>query len=75
MFRGDSLELHATRERCAVRALYVWSRPEPAPRGHVEYQIRSEQAVVVQADPSTGRLSAVNPFRVNTALFSLEFVY
>jgi hypothetical protein len=40
-----------------------------------EYQIRPEQAVVVQADPSTGRLSAVNPFRVNTALFSLEFVY
>ena len=40
-----------------------------------EYQIRPEQAVVVQADPSTGKLSAVNPFRVNTALFSLEFVY
>jgi hypothetical protein len=40
-----------------------------------EYQIRPEQAVVVQADPSTGRLSAVNPFRLNTALFSLEFVY
>jgi hypothetical protein len=39
-----------------------------------EYQFRPEQSVVVQAD-STGQLRAVNPFRVNTALFGLEFLY
>ena len=39
-----------------------------------EYQYRPEQSVEVQADAS-GKLIAVNPFRVNTALFSLEFVY
>lgn len=40
-----------------------------------EYQFRPQQAVVVQTDPKTGALTAVNPFRVNTALFGLEFVY
>lgn len=40
-----------------------------------EYQIRPEQVTVVQADPVTGKLVAVNPFRVNTALMGLEFVY
>jgi hypothetical protein len=40
-----------------------------------EYQIRPEQSVVIETDPVTGKLTAVNPFRVNTALFGLEFVY
>ena len=40
-----------------------------------EYQIRPEQTVVIEADPATGNLAAVNPFRVNTALFGLEFVF
>ena len=40
-----------------------------------EYQFRPEQEAVVQQDPTTGALAAVHPFRVNTALFSLEFVY
>ena len=40
-----------------------------------EYQFRPEQTALVQADPVTGNLVAVNPFRVNTALFGLEFVY
>jgi hypothetical protein len=40
-----------------------------------EYQIRPQQIATVQIDPVTGNLVAVNPFRVNTALFGLEFVY
>ena len=38
-------------------------------------QVRPEQFVVVETDMATGKLTAVNPFRVNTALFGLEFVY
>jgi hypothetical protein len=40
-----------------------------------EYQFRPEQYAVVQTNPVTGQLTAVNPFRVNTALFGLEFLY
>lgn len=40
-----------------------------------EYQFRPRQAVEIQTDPVTGNLVALNPFRVNTALFGLEFVY
>jgi len=40
-----------------------------------EYQFRPQQAAVVTKDATTGNLVAVNPFRVNTALFGLEFVY
>jgi len=40
-----------------------------------EYQFRPQQTAVVQADATTGKLVAVDPFRVNTALFGLEFVY
>lgn len=40
-----------------------------------EYQFRPRQTALVQADPTTGKLTAMNPFRVNTALFGLEFVY
>lgn len=40
-----------------------------------EYQFRPKQMAMVQTDPTTGKLSAVDPFRVNTALFGLEFVY
>jgi hypothetical protein len=29
----------------------------------------------VEANSVTGQLTAVNPFRVNTALFGLEFLY
>jgi hypothetical protein len=39
-----------------------------------EYQFRPQQTAVVETS-STGGLVAVNPFRVNTALFGLEFVY
>ena len=40
-----------------------------------EYQFRPEQYAVVEANSVTGQLTAVNPFRVNTALFGLEFLY
>ncbi len=40
-----------------------------------EYQFRPKQAVVIQSNPTTGALMALSPFRVNTALFGLEFVF
>lgn len=40
-----------------------------------EYQFRPQQTAVIQTNPLTGALIAANPFRVNTALFGLEFVY
>jgi hypothetical protein len=40
-----------------------------------EYQFRPRQTTVIQTNPLTGALTAVNPFRVNTALFALDFVY
>jgi hypothetical protein len=40
-----------------------------------EYQFRPEQYSVVETNPVTGQLTAVNPFRVNTAVFGLEFLY
>jgi hypothetical protein len=39
-----------------------------------EYQFRPTRTAVVEADPATGALAVVNPIRVNTALFALEFV-
>ncbi len=40
-----------------------------------EYQFRPRQFVVVQTDPVTGLPVARNPFRTNTAVAGLEFVY
>jgi hypothetical protein len=40
-----------------------------------EYQIRPLQFSLLQTNPLTGGLVAVDPFRINTALFGLEFVY
>lgn len=40
-----------------------------------EYQIRPKQSVVVVTDPVTGLPVATNPFRTNTAVVGLEFVY
>jgi len=47
----------------------------PNIKASFEYQIRPRQFVTVVTDPVTGAVTAVNPFRVNTALFGLEFVY
>jgi hypothetical protein len=40
-----------------------------------EYQIRPQQSVVFVPDQTTGLLKAANPFRTNTAVVGLEFVY
>jgi len=40
-----------------------------------EYQFRPQQIATVETNPVTGALAGVNPFRVNTALFDVEFVY
>lgn len=40
-----------------------------------EYQIRPQQYVTVITNPITGLPAAVQPFRTNTAVISLDFVY
>jgi hypothetical protein len=40
-----------------------------------EYQFRPKQSVVFVNDPLTGLPKATNPFRTNTAVVGLEFVY
>jgi hypothetical protein len=40
-----------------------------------EYQIRPEQTITVATNPITGLPTAANPFRTNTAVVGLEFVY
>ena len=64
--------LHSMRERFTpgVQVLI-----HPNIKFAFEYQFRPEQTTVIQTNPVTGALIAVNPFRVNTALFGLEFVY
>ena len=47
----------------------------PNIKASMEYQIRPQQSLEVIQDPTSGSLTAVNPFRANTALFALEFVY
>ena len=47
----------------------------PNIKASFEYQFRPKQAVTVVTDPATGNQTALNPFRVNTALVGLEFVY
>jgi len=64
--------LHSSRERFTP-GLQVLIHPNI--KFSFEYQFRPQQTAVVQTSPLTGALIAVNPFRVNTALFGLEFVY
>jgi hypothetical protein len=40
-----------------------------------EYQIRPEQQIIGGTNPLTGAIVNVSPFRVNTAVAGLEFVY
>jgi len=47
----------------------------PNIKASFEYQFRPKQSVFVVTDPATGVQQALNPFRVNTALVGLEFVY
>jgi hypothetical protein len=64
--------LHSTRQRYTpgVQVLI-----HPNIKFSFEYQFRPLQTATIEANPTTGALIAVNPFRVNTALFGLEFVY
>jgi hypothetical protein len=64
--------LHSTRNRFTP-GMQILIRPNI--KFSFEYQVRPEQSVVIETDMTTGKLTAVNPFRVNTALFGLEFVY
>jgi hypothetical protein len=63
--------LHSTRQRFTPGIQFLI---HPNIKFSFEYQIRPEQTTVVETD-AAGNLVAVNPFRVNTALFGLEFVY
>jgi len=47
----------------------------PNIKASFEYQFRPKQTVTAVTDPVTGAITALNPFRVNTALVGLEFVY
>jgi hypothetical protein len=40
-----------------------------------EYQIRPQQFVTVTTNPITGLPVAIQPFRTNTAVVALEWVY
>ena len=47
----------------------------PNIKASFEYQFRPKQFATVLTDPATGNTQPLNPFRVNTALVGLEFVY
>ena len=64
--------LHQTRNRFTPGVQFLI---HPNIKFSFEYQFRPEQYAVVQENSVTGQLTAVNPFRVNTALFGLEFLY
>jgi len=64
--------LHSARQRYTP-GLQVLIHPNI--KFSFEYQFRPKQATIIEPDPKSGDLVAVNPFRLNTALFGLEFVY
>jgi hypothetical protein len=47
----------------------------PNIKASFEYQFRPKQFVQAVTDPTTGLQEAVNPFRVNTAVVAVEYVY
>jgi len=47
----------------------------PNIKASFEYQLRPKQITTVLTDPLTGQQHALDGFRVNTAVFALEFVY
>ncbi len=47
----------------------------PNIKASFEYQFRPKQVVQVVTDPATGLQEPLSPFRVNTAVVALEFVY
>jgi hypothetical protein len=63
--------LNSTRNRFTPGAQFLI---HPNIKASFEYQFRPQQYTAV-ATSAAGLQTAVNPFRVNTALFGLEFVY
>jgi hypothetical protein len=47
----------------------------PNIKASFEYQFRPKQIVQSVTDPATGLIQPLSPFRVNTAVVALEFVY
>lgn len=64
--------LHSMRERFTPGVQFLI---HPNIKFAFEYQFRPQQTATIQTNPLTGALTAVKPFRVNTALFALDFVY
>ncbi|MGA2135070.1 MAG: hypothetical protein ABSH50_22520 [Bryobacteraceae bacterium] len=64
--------LNSTRNRITPGIQFLI---RPNIKASFEYQYRPKQVVQVATDPSTGLQEAINPFRVNTAVMALEFVY
>jgi hypothetical protein len=63
---------HVTRNRYTPGAQFLIRANIKA---SFEYQIRPEQHIVAGIDPVTGATVVIRPFRVNTAVAGLEFVY
>jgi len=64
--------LSSTRNRYSP-AIQFLIRPNV--KASFEYQFRPKQIAQVVTDPVTGAQQPINPFRTNTALLGLEFVY
>jgi hypothetical protein len=64
--------IHSSRNRFTPGIQFLI---HPNIKASFEYQIRPKQNTQVATDAATGALTATNPFRVNTAVVALEFVY
>jgi len=64
--------LRSTRNRFTPGAQFLI---HPNIKASFEYQFRPQQYASAGTDTSGTLQTALNPFRVNTALFGLEFVY
>ena len=63
---------HSTRNRFTPGIQFLI---RPNIKASFEYQFRPQQVATVYINPVTGALQAQDPFRVNTALAGVEFVY
>jgi hypothetical protein len=64
--------VHVTRNRFTPGAQFLIHANIKA---SFEYQVRPQQQIAAGVDPLTGRTVIIRPFRVNTAVAGLEFVY
>jgi hypothetical protein len=63
---------HATRNRFTPGVQFLIHANIKA---SFEYQVRPQQQILTGVDPLTGATVVIPPFRVNTAVAGLEFVY